>query len=56
VRGKKVRLNISLSYITPKVKVNKYYELQAERREVVADIVKRLTGSVELLPEEYKGS
>lgn len=36
--------------------VSKYYELQVERREVVADIVKRLTGSEELLPEEYKGS
>jgi tetratricopeptide (TPR) repeat protein len=35
--------------------VNKYYELQVEIREVVADIVKRLTGSEELLPEEYKG-
>ncbi len=32
--------------------VSKYYELQVERREVVADIVKRLTGSEELLPEE----
>jgi tetratricopeptide (TPR) repeat protein len=29
--------------------VSKYYELQVERREVVADIVKRLTGSEELL-------
>jgi tetratricopeptide (TPR) repeat protein len=36
--------------------VSRYYELQVERREVVADIVKRLTGSEELLPEEYKGS
>jgi len=34
--------------------VNKYYELQVERREVVADIVKKLTGSEELLPEEYR--
>lgn len=31
--------------------VNKYYELQIERREIVADIVKRLTGSEELLPQ-----
>ena len=31
--------------------VSKYYELQVERREVVADIVKKLTGSEELLPE-----
>jgi len=31
--------------------VNKYYELQVEMREVVADIVKKLTGSEELLPE-----
>ena len=31
--------------------VSKYYELQVERREVVAEIVKRLTGSEELLPE-----
>ena len=35
--------------------VSKYYELQVEMREVVADIVKKLTGSEELLPEEYKG-
>jgi tetratricopeptide (TPR) repeat protein len=35
--------------------VSKYYELQVERREVVADIVKMLIGSEELLPEEYKG-
>jgi tetratricopeptide (TPR) repeat protein len=34
--------------------VSKYYELQVERREVVADIVKKLTGSEELLPEEYR--
>jgi tetratricopeptide (TPR) repeat protein len=34
--------------------VNKYYDLQVERREVVADIVKKLTGSEELLPDEYK--
>ena len=30
--------------------VNKFYELQVERREVVADIVKKLTGSDELVP------
>ncbi len=35
--------------------VSKYYELQVERREVVAEIVKRLTGSEELLPDEYRG-
>jgi tetratricopeptide (TPR) repeat protein len=34
--------------------VNKFYELQVERREVVAEIVKKLTGSEELLPEEYR--
>ena len=34
--------------------LNKYYELQAERREVVVDIVKKLTGSDELVPEEYR--
>lgn len=34
--------------------VSKYYDLQVEMREVVADIVKRLTGSEELLPEEYR--
>jgi hypothetical protein len=32
----------------------KFYNLQVEMREVVADIVKRLTGSDELLPEEYR--
>ncbi len=31
--------------------VSKYYDLQVEMREVVADIVKRLTGSEELSPE-----
>ncbi|NQE44444.1 hypothetical protein C5S31_00295, partial [ANME-1 cluster archaeon GoMg2] len=35
--------------------VRKFYDLQVEMREVVADIVKKLTGSEELLPEEYKG-
>jgi len=35
--------------------VRKFYNLQVEMREVVADIVKKLTGSEELLPEEYKG-
>ena len=35
--------------------VSKFYNLQVEMREVVADIVKKLTGSEELLPEEYKG-
>jgi len=34
--------------------VSKYYELQVERREVVAEIVKKLTGSEELLPVEYR--
>jgi len=34
--------------------VNKYYDLQVERREVVADIVKKLTCSEELLPVEYR--
>lgn len=34
--------------------INMYYELQVERREVVAEIVKKLTGSEELLPEEYR--
>ncbi len=34
--------------------LKKYYEQQVERREVVADIVKKLTGSQELVPEEYK--
>ena len=34
--------------------VNRYYELQVEMRELVAEIVKKLTGSEELLPEEYR--
>ncbi len=34
--------------------VNRYYELQVEIRELVAEIVKKLTGSGELLPEEYR--
>ena len=33
--------------------IKKYYDLQVEERELVADIVKNLTGSEELLPEEY---
>jgi hypothetical protein len=32
----------------------KYYDLQVEERDIVADIVKTLTGTEELLPEEYK--
>ena len=32
----------------------KYYDIQVEKRDVVVDIVKRLTGSTELVPEEYK--
>lgn len=35
--------------------VSKFYDLQVEMREVVAEIVNKLTGSEELLPEEYKG-
>ena len=35
--------------------VSKFYDIQVEIREVVADIVKKLTGSEELLPEEYRG-
>ena len=35
--------------------VSKFYDLQVEMREVVAEIVKKLTGSEELLPEEDKG-
>ena len=34
--------------------VNRYYELQVEIRELVAEIVKKLTGSEELLPKEYR--
>ena len=34
--------------------MNRYYELQVEIRELVAEIVKKLTGSEELLPEEYR--
>ena len=34
--------------------VNRYYGLQVEIRELVAEIVKKLTGSEELLPEEYR--
>jgi tetratricopeptide (TPR) repeat protein len=34
--------------------LKKYYELQIEKRDIVADIVKKLTGSEELLPEQYK--
>ena len=36
--------------------LKKYYELQVEQRDIVADIVKRLTGSEELLPEEYRSN
>ena len=34
--------------------LKKYYELQIEKRDIVADIVKKLTGSEELLPEQYR--
>jgi tetratricopeptide (TPR) repeat protein len=46
---------ISTAVVIVKSKdLNKFYELQVERREVVADIVKKLTGSDELVPEEYR--
>ena len=34
--------------------IQKYYNLQIEEREIVGDIVKRITKSDELLPEEIK--
>jgi hypothetical protein len=34
--------------------IKKYYDLQIEEREIVADIVKTITKSDELLPEEIK--
>lgn len=34
--------------------IKKYYDLQIEEREIVADIVKKITKSDELLPEEIK--
>ncbi|MFV9676538.1 MAG: tetratricopeptide repeat protein [Methanosarcinales archaeon] len=47
-------ISIALEIVKSK-DVSKFYNLQVEMREVVADIVKKLTGSEELLPEEYKG-
>ena len=34
--------------------LNKYYDLQVEVREVVAEVVREITGSDELIPEELK--
>jgi len=34
--------------------VNKYYDLQIEEREIVADVVKKITKSDELVPDEIK--
>jgi tetratricopeptide (TPR) repeat protein len=34
--------------------IQKYYNLQIEEREIVGDVVKKITGSDELLPEEIK--
>lgn len=34
--------------------IHKYYDIQVERREIVVEILKKLTGSIELLPEEYR--
>jgi hypothetical protein len=34
--------------------LKKYYDLQIEQREIVVDVVKRLTESEEFLPEEYR--
>ena len=34
--------------------MKKYYDLQVEEREIVADIVKKITKSDELIPEEIK--
>lgn len=34
--------------------IRKYYDLQIEEREIVADIVRKITGSNELVPEEIK--
>ena len=34
--------------------IKKYYDLQIEEREIVADIVKKITKSDELLPDEIK--
>jgi hypothetical protein len=47
-------ISIALEVVESK-DVRKYYDLQVERRELVADIVKKLTGSDELVPEEYRG-
>jgi tetratricopeptide (TPR) repeat protein len=34
--------------------VAKFYDVQVEKREIIADIVERLSGSKDLLPPEYK--
>jgi len=34
--------------------LNKYYDLQIEEREIVADVVKKITNSDELVPDEIK--
>jgi hypothetical protein len=35
--------------------LKKYYDLQIEEREIVADVVKKITKSDELIPDEIKG-
>jgi hypothetical protein len=35
--------------------LKKYYDLQIEEREIVADVVRRITKSDELIPDEIKG-
>jgi tetratricopeptide (TPR) repeat protein len=46
-------ISIALEIVKTK-NLKKYYDLQVEERDIVADIVERLTGSTELLPEEYR--
>ena len=34
--------------------VSKFYDVQAEKREIIAGIVEKLSGSKDLLPPEYR--
>ena len=48
-------ISVSLDIIRTK-DLKKYYNLQVEERDLVVDIVKKLTGSEDLVPEEYRKS
>ncbi|MCZ7397495.1 MAG: hypothetical protein O8C59_03170, partial [Candidatus Methanoperedens sp.] len=50
----RLKLIIKALEIVETKDLQKYYNLQIEEREIVGDIVKKITKSDELLPEEIK--